>query len=100
MDNEKLIPEKVDEVLCELKEQGLLKVIPPAWVNHFQPGEMRVDEFGDWLQFIFLPNCIHHCGSRIIIPSNDVALQAKDFFGNVPERHKLLQLLIELDSLM
>ena len=100
MKNEKLIPGKVEEVLCELKEQGLLKVIPPAWVNHFQPGEMRVDEFGDWLQFIFLPNCIHHCGSRIIIPSNDVALQAKDFFGNDPERHKLLQLLIELDSLM
>jgi uncharacterized protein YqcC (DUF446 family) len=100
MDNEKLIPEKVEEVLCELKEQGLLKVIPPAWVNHFQPGEMRVDEFIDWLQFIFLPNCIYHCGSRIIIPSNNVALQAKDFFGNDPERHKLLQLLIELDSLM
>ena len=100
MDTEKLVPVKVDEVMCELKEQGLLKTTPPSWVNHFQPGEMTVNEFGDWLQFIFLPNCIYHCGSRMILPANDVALQAKGFFGNDARRDKLLQLLIELDSLM
>ncbi len=100
MDTEKQIPAKVEEVMCELKEQGLLKVIPPEWVNHFQPGEMLTDQFSDWLQFIFLPNCFYHCSSKIIIQANDVALQAKNFFGNNPEKHKLLQLLIELDSLM
>ena len=100
MDTEKLVPAKVEEVMCELKEQGLLKATPPSWVNHFKPGGIGVNEFGDWLQFIFLPNCIHHCGSQIIIQVNDVALQAKKFFGNDPEKHKLLQLLIELDALM
>jgi uncharacterized protein YqcC (DUF446 family) len=87
---------KVQEVFHELKRLGLWNSEKPAWVRQFAPVTINVEkEFFEWLQFVYLPNCIQ----RDNMGKNDIAMQAVRFLGKDPAKEKLLQLLIELDAL-
>lgn len=88
---------KVAEITDELQKTGLWKRQSPGWVTDYEEKMIANEQdFLDWLQFIYLPNCMRHGGAEsksLIVP------QAVKFFGEDVKKGKLLQLLIELDSL-
>jgi uncharacterized protein YqcC (DUF446 family) len=101
MSEERELKEKISEVKEELKKTGLLKLKSPGWVTDFENKEISShQDFADWLQFIYLPNLVQKNDSlENVISKNYVALQARKFFSEDVKKGKLLQLLIELDSL-
>ena len=96
-----LIAEKINEVREEMKRTGIWKMQPPAWVKEFDKKNIATGEdFSEWLQFVYLPNRVQETGSRQqVIDKIYIVLQAAKFFGCDIKKGKLLQLLIELDSL-
>jgi uncharacterized protein YqcC (DUF446 family) len=85
-----LITEKINEVIEEMKKTGVWENETPPWVK----------EFSEWLQFVYLPNRMQEAASnRWVIEKKYIVPQAVKFFGNDVKKGKLLQLLIELDSL-
>jgi len=97
MENQTAIEQKVRELSDALKAEGLWKPQEPDWVNSYRKGdEICEADFFEWLQFVFLPNKV--LGNKTA--ANDgVAPQAMRFFGSEVNKGKLLQLLVELDSL-
>lgn len=96
-----LITEKINDVKEEMRRTGIWKNVTPAWVKEF--AERRVnnsEEFSEWLQFIFLPNRMQEAeSSHFVIEKKYIVPQALQFFSSDIKKGKLLQLLIELDSL-
>ena len=96
-----LIAEKVSEVKEEMKRVGLWSATTPAWVLQYGKRNITTGEgFCEWLQFIYLPNR----KTDMVMKNKDagsdyIAPQASRFFSEDIKRGKLLQLLIELDSL-
>ena len=88
---------KTDEVIDELKRTGLWKTKPPAWVTDYEQKQIEDrNDFVEWLQFVYLPNCGRNhewLSKKMIVP------QVIKFFKEDMKKGKLLQLLIELDSL-
>jgi uncharacterized protein YqcC (DUF446 family) len=102
MNIESNIMEIVKEVKAEMKRCGFWKINMPAWVTDYEKKEISSQQdFADWLQFVYLPNIsvqtesIHPTATR-----RYVALQAKKFLSEDVKKGRLLQLLIELDSLL
>src|ERR1700750_2123165 len=94
-----LVSKKIDEVIEELKHYHLWKVQTPLWVTDFSNKTILSEEdFAGWLQFVFLPNLLQQKAKANGV-SNGVAVQAMKFFGEDVRKGKLLQLLVELDSL-
>ena len=88
---------KISEIIHELKQHELWKRQVPEWVTDFSHiGFLGEEDFAGWLQFVFLPNLQH---SSMSDQKKMVAPQAIKFFGEDVRKGKLLQLLIELDSL-
>lgn len=90
------LAEKIAEVYDELKKTSLWKPDMPEWVQHYKEMPQTQVEFSEWLQFVFLPNKIQ--GDRLM-GSGNIAPQAMRFFDKEINKGKLLQLLVELDSL-
>jgi uncharacterized protein YqcC (DUF446 family) len=92
------VDDKVSQIINELKALKLWKEKMPEWVTAYSDKQIRVeDDFASWLQFIFLPNMQNK--NRKNEQKELVAPQAIKYFGEDVRRGKLLQLLIELDSL-
>ena len=101
MPTDAAITQKVREITKALKETGLWQEQEPHWVSVYHDRLVTEDNnFFSWLQFIYLPNLLLEENSR---PSSGkktyVAPQAFHFFPNNMKAEKLLQLLVELDSL-
>ncbi len=96
-----LVAEKINEVKEEMKRVGLWATVAPAWVMHFGKGSISNDkDFSEWLQFIYLPNRkLETAVKKEFYEKNYIAPQAIKFFSSDVKKGKLLQLLIELDSL-
>ncbi len=97
-----LIAEKITEVKEEMKRVGLWATTTPAWVLHYGRRSIATGEdFSEWLQFIYLPNqkteTVWKKGGH---ERDYIAPQATKFFGSDIKKGRLLQLLIELDSLL
>ena len=89
--------DKAEEILAELKNLHLLKNTEPAWVRNYEANMERVnDNFTEWLQFVYLPNCLQNKAGTT--PS--IVPQAMKYFGDDVKKGRLLQLLIELDALV
>jgi uncharacterized protein YqcC (DUF446 family) len=90
--------EKITEIRSELKAAGLWKKKIPAWVTDYEE-KIIADEndFAEWLQFIYLPNC---ATVNVMDKKTYIVPQAMKFFGEDVKKGKLLQLLIELDALL
>lgn len=89
--------QKIKEISDELKRTGLWKKQPPAWVNEYVEKSIATEEdFAGWLQFVYLPNAVQQYNRS---ERKFIAPQAIKFFGEDVKKGKLLQLLIELDSL-
>lgn len=96
-----LIAEKINEVRNEMRKTGLWKNETPAWVKEFEKRTItNREDFSEWLQFVYLPNRIQEAESRQpVIEKIYIVPQAVKFYGSDINKGKLLQLLIELDSL-
>ncbi len=96
-----LIAGKINEVRAEMKRTGLWKMEIPAWVKEFEKRTItNREDFSEWLQFVYLPNRVQEAESRPpVMEKIYIVPQAVKFFGSDIKKGKLLQLLIELDSL-
>ncbi|MBK7377205.1 MAG: YqcC family protein [Chitinophagaceae bacterium] len=96
-----LIAGKINEVRAEMKRTGLWKMEIPAWVKEFEKRTItNREDFSEWLQFVYLPNRVQEAESRQpVMEKIYIVPQAVKFFGSDIKKGKLLQLLIELDSL-
>jgi uncharacterized protein YqcC (DUF446 family) len=101
MDRTASISDKINEVKEELRQIGLWKKNHPDWVNDFEKITVAShDDFTDWLQFVYLPNLVSLTGDHHFpAVKSFIVPQAVKFFGEDVRKGKLLQLLIELDSL-
>jgi len=90
------VTDKVNEVCEELKRTSLWRIDIPDWVYEYQKLPETGFAFGEWLQFVFLPNKLQGKKNR---QSESIVPQAMKFFGNEVSKGRLLQLLVELDSL-
>ena len=95
------VAKKIFDVREEMKKNGWWATTAPAWVDAYEYSRViTADNFNEWLQFIFLPNRQMDPEGRKDHPSeNYIAPQAVKIFRGDESRNKLLQLLIELDSL-
>ena len=89
------LTEKVAEVYEELKRTSLWKTDVPEWVNQYQNQAATNMAFSEWLQFVFLPNKMQ--GNKKL--AGNIAPQAVQHFGREIGKSRLLQLLVELDSI-
>jgi hypothetical protein len=93
------VEEKISEIKAEMKRLGLYKKFAPGWVsNYTQQKIANGEDFACWLQFVYLPNRLQATG-RVADPGTMIVPQAMQFFGDGIKKGKLLQLLVELDSL-
>jgi uncharacterized protein YqcC (DUF446 family) len=96
-----LITEKINEVIEEMKKTGVWENETPPWVKEFEKRSINTgSDFSEWLQFVYLPNRMQEAASNHwVIEKKYIVPQAVKFFGNDIKKGRLLQLLIELDSL-
>ena len=97
-----IITDKVTAIKNEMKLTGLWKKQLPVWVNEYSEQNIITEQdFAEWLQFIYLPNIIQPENRHSMITTeNYIVPQAMKFFGADMQKGKLLQLLVELDSLV
>lgn len=92
---------KTAELEEALKNNGLWQKDMPAWVHGYDENPINTkNDFAQWLQFVFIPN---HLQKNNVIPvsqKNIMVLHAIKYFGDDVKKGKLLQILIELDSLL
>lgn len=93
------VQEKVQQIILELKLQRLWKHSFPQWVTDFKQHQIGEEDFEEWLQFIYLPNLLLGEMVKAGLPQKYIVPQAVKYFGNDLKKGKLLQLLVELDSL-
>lgn len=94
------IAKKITDVREEMKKNGWWASNTPAWVSDYENrGVITAENFNEWLQFIFLPNRQMDLEIRNREQGHYIAPQAVKIFRGDSSRNKLLQLLIELDSL-
>ena|SRR5690242_3268337 len=90
--------QKILEITNELKKTGLWKKQMPVWVTDYKEKQIQDEQdFLEWLQFIYLPNC---SSVPVMDKKTYIVPQAMKFFGEDVRKGKLLQLLVELDSLL
>ena len=101
MDQTAVIIDKINEVKTELRKNGLWKKETPGWISEYRNKDiLTYHDFSDWLQFIYLPNLKQQVETENNVANKNLVVpQAIQFFGNDVKKGKLLQLLIELDSL-
>jgi uncharacterized protein YqcC (DUF446 family) len=96
-----VITDKVREIRDEMKQAGLWLKQQPAWVNDYAETKINTGQnFACWLQFVYLPNLLQWENRGAGGVKNYIVPQAMRFFSADVKRGKLLQLLIELDSLL
>lgn len=100
MEDQDLLKLKVEQLMEEMKREGLWKRIEPDWIMHYPAGPPpREVDFFEWLQFVYLPNRalnkIHYLQDQ----SSYIMLQAKKYAGEKLMNEKIIQLLIEIDGL-
>ena len=92
---------KTGELEAELKATGLWQKNMPAWVQGYDESRSITEtDFAQWLQFVFVPN---HLQKNNTLPPAEKKLivpQAIKYFGDDVNKGKLLQILIEIDSLL
>lgn len=92
---------KIQEITTELQRLGLWKSQVPDWVIIFSENVVKnEDDFEGWIQFILFPNLQQNVNILTKYRQQFLVLQAVKYFGRDLKKGKLLQLLIELDSLL
>jgi uncharacterized protein YqcC (DUF446 family) len=95
------VEEKIKQIIREMKASGLWIKNSPDWVTDYEKKQIsNRQDFSEWLQFVFLPNCLLEArNNKAMQNRTQIVLQAKRFLADDIKKGKLLQLLIELDAL-
>ena len=93
--------DKLIRIQDELQKLKLWNAETPNWVSQFPEKDLITQtDFIHWLQFIFLPNKMNEIKKGAIsLVNTNIALQANKFLGSHEKYQRLINLLIELDSL-
>ncbi len=95
------IIDKLNELEEELKKEGLWKIEVPGRVYKAEGKIMESEDgFAEWLQFVFLPGQLSTTIKATADDNKKGILHAIKFFGNNAQKGKLLQILIEIDSIV
>jgi uncharacterized protein YqcC (DUF446 family) len=95
------IIDKTNELEEELRNTGLWKKKSPTWVQGFDDSfSITHTDFAEWLQFVFIPNHLVQNKNISVEEKNFLVPHAIKFFGDDVRKGKLLQILIEIDSLL
>ena len=102
METDNNIASKIKELELEMKAIGLWQKEVPEWVNDFEEKVLyNGKDFAQWLQFVFIPNHIQRAINLPTIKEKKLIVPAAiKFFAKDVQRGKLLQILIEIDSLL
>ena len=95
------VKQKVEQLAAVLKAEGLWKKAEPQWVKEYK-GSTEIPEvdFFEWLQFVYLPNRMLNQQSPVYAGHESyITLQVKKYAGEKIMNEKIVQLLVELDSL-
>lgn len=92
----------MQELEQEMKRLNLWQKEPPAWVNYFDEKILISGQhFAQWLQYVFVPNHLQRSMADAPIKDRKMLVPAAlKFFGDDVRKGKLLQILIEIDSLL
>lgn len=95
------ITTKTMELEEELKATGLWQTTTPAWVHWYDDNSsIAKTDFAQWLQFVFIPNHLHKNKMMPAAEKKLIVPHAVKYFGDDVRKGKLLQILIEIDSLL
>lgn len=95
------LTDKIAEIYEELHRTANGERTAPEWVYRYGRTTENEPAFDEWLQFVYLPNLLKKLQRREVIErQQNLAPQAVCFFGEGLQKGRLLQLLIELDSLL
>lgn len=95
------ITAKTFELEAELKATGLWQHTTPGWVHWYDDTSITgKTDFAQWLQFVFIPNHLQKNKMMPAAEKNLIVPHAIKFFGDDVRKGKLLQILIEIDSLL
>lgn len=101
MINAEILVNKIGDIKSEMKQTGLWKKYVPPWVNEFKNSSIKTEQdFAEWLQFVYLPNMMQLENRTSMGAEKYIVPQAVKFFSDDVQKGRLLQLLIELDSLL
>ena len=92
---------KTLELEEELKSTGLWQKDIPSWVHGYDDNRSNTkSDFAQWLQFVFIPNHLHKNKIMPVTEKKFIVPHAMKYFGDDVTKGKLLQILIEIDSLL
>ena len=95
------ITAKTLELAEELKDSGLWQNSTPAWVHWYDDNSsITKTDFAQWLQFVFIPNHLQKNNTTPAVEKSLIVPPAIKYFGTGVIKGKLLQILIEIDSLL
>lgn len=97
-----LLTDKIKELEQEMKNTSIWQKDAPGWVNYFEE-KIFVDgkDFAQWLQYVFIPNHTQKPMQYSSIKEKKmIVLPAIKFFAADVHKGRLLQILIEIDSLL
>ncbi len=95
------ITTRIKELETELKNNNLWQKDIPSWVDQYDNTLAYIDnDFAQWLQFVFIPNHLHYVKSADAANKISLVPQAIKYFDNDVKKGKLLQILIEIDSMI
>ncbi len=101
-EHEIMLSHKIQELILEMKITSLWQKETPNWVNNFEKIIFNDGkDFAQWLQFVFIPNHTNNISPKSFVKEKTlIVLPAIKFFGADVHKGKLLQILIEIDSLI
>jgi uncharacterized protein YqcC (DUF446 family) len=95
------ITRRIEELEEELKHNGLWQKDTPCWVEYYDNTLAYIDnDFAQWLQFVFIPNHLLYIKNETSTNKISLVPQAIKYFGIDVNKGKLLQILIEIDSMI
>lgn len=101
MEIEETITQKITQLETELRQLGLWRKTIPAWITDYQPEKnTAMVDFSEWLQFIFIPNHISQAKGITMMHKNLLVPMAVRHFGADVNKGRLLQILVEIDSML
>ena len=84
-----------------MKKLKCWKKSVPQWVEQFNHhAQLEESDFFSWLQFVYLPNILTRDNTSGGMRMCSIADQCGKFLKPGPENRRLIQLLVELDSLL
>lgn len=84
---------QINLIIEAMKQAGVWSNETPDWIRNYNQGP--IDNIWQWLQYIHLPMRLQGA----LYKPDYLAPQLSAYMNNAPDHEKILQLVIELDSI-